>query len=492
MKHLRKIMSVLLTAIMVLAMCVPVMAENVNLSNHTFAAYQIFKGDFTSKKLTNIDWGEGVDSAALLADLQTKEEYVNCNTVTKVAEKLSELANNTDKVQEFADIVKSHLIDGKKITGTGTIELPAAGYYFIEDTTNVDGQDDAKNFSLLKVNAAGTVTPQVKTDKPILEKKVKDINDSTSNSTTGWQDSADYDIGDSIPYMLTATMGDLTYYETYSIKFIDTMTHLTLNEFAPFVVQVGDRTLNTGEYTKTWNSVTKTLEVAITDVKALGAANGTKVTVEYEATLDSDATIGSTGNPNEAKLQYSNNPNENGTGETAPDKNIVFTYKVVANKVDADGKKLAGAAFELFKKNANGQFESVGIRNATKDENGNYTLSDNAKTTFEWNGLDDGDYRIEEVVTPEGYNTIAPIEFQVTADHEIESNNPRLTRLVGGNGFTGEASTGVISSSIVNKQGSTLPETGGIGTTIFYVVGVVLMLGAGVLLITKRRMSAKH
>ena len=491
MKHLKKIMSLILTAIMVIAMCVPVMAENVNLSKHTFAAYQIFRGDFTSNKLTNIGWGNGVNSSTLLAALQEKTEYADCDTVTKVAEKLSELANNADKVQEFADIVKNHLSDNKT-TGTGSIDLPAAGYYFIEDTTSVEGKDDAKNFSLLKVNAAGTVTPEVKTDKPTLEKKVKDVNDSTPNSTTGWQDSADYDIGDSIPYMLTATMGELTNYKTYSIKFIDTMTHLTLNASAPFVVKVGDRPLGPDEYTKSWDATTKTLEVAITDVKILGAAKGTKVTVEYEATLDRDAVIGSTGNPNEAKLEYSNNPNGKGKGETAPDKNIVFTYKVVANKVDADGHALTGAAFELFKKNANEQFESVGIQNATKDQDGNYTLSDTQKTTFEWKGLDDGDYRIEEVVTPEGYNTIAPIEFTVTADHEIESDNPKLKDLVGGNGFTGTASTGVISSSIVNRLGSTLPSTGGIGTTIFYVVGVILMLGAGVLLVTKKRMSSNR
>lgn len=108
----------------------------------------------------------------------------------------------------FIELVSNHLTD-TKTSGTGSIALPAAGYYLIEDITNVQSQHDAKNLTLLKVSAAETVTPQVKTDKPTLEKKVKDTNDS-DGAITGWQDSADYDIGDTIPYQLTATMGKIS------------------------------------------------------------------------------------------------------------------------------------------------------------------------------------------------------------------------------------------------------------------------------------------
>lgn len=134
----------------------------------------------------------------------------------------------------------------------------------------------------------------------------------------------------------------------------------------------------------------------------------------------------------------------------------------------------------------------MSICNATKKNDGTYELTDNAKTSFEWNGIDDGVYKIIEVITPAGYNSINPIEFTVTATHDITSNNPELKELLGGDKFSGSVSTGTLTTAIENKSGSSLPETGGIGTTIFYVVGVVLMLGAGVLLITKRRMSAKH
>ena len=136
-------------------------------------------------------------------------------------------------------------------------------------------------------------------------KKVKDTNDTTS-VTSGWQDSADYDIGDTIPYQLTATMGDLSRYDHYYVEFVDTMTHLTYTGITS--VKVGDTTLTAEQYQATWDNTTKTLKVIITDVKAYGAVTGTAVVVEYTATLDADAVIGSAGNPNEAYLIFTNNP----------------------------------------------------------------------------------------------------------------------------------------------------------------------------------------
>lgn len=367
------------------------------------------------------------------------------------------------------------------------MNLPAAGYYLIVDTTATTGTYDAKNLSLLKVNGAGEVTPTKKTDKPTLEKKVKDINDSTG-SESDWQDSADYDIGDEIPYKLTATMGDLSNYDHYYLNFHDTMTHLTLVE-GSVEVKVGEKTLAKEQYTVTWDADNKTMDVAIMDVKAHGATTGTKVTVTYKATLDKDAVLGSTGNPNTADLEYSNNPNNTGngtakpndTGKTPEDKNIVFTYKVTVNKVKENQQPLKGAEFELSKKAKDGKWISKGKLAGTGDN----------QNVFEWKGLDDGDYKIEETTTPSGYNTIDPIKFTITAEHEIDSADPKLTSLSGGDVFTGNVTTGAVSATIVNKSGSTLPETGGIGTTVFYVIGGMLMAAAAVLLITKKRMNNK-
>jgi len=117
-------------------------------------------------------------------------------------------------------------------------------------------------------------------------------------------------------------------------------------------------------------------------------------------------------------------------------------------------------------------------------------------TTFTWCRLDDGDYKISETTTPRGYNKIADILFTITAVHVTLANNPTLTSL-SGDVTSGEAKfkasveDGSLTTDVINESGSTLPETGGIGTTIFYVLGTILLLGAGVLLITRRRMNAK-
>ena len=487
MKTMKKVLAMLVSMVMVLAFCVTGVAANVELAQHTFAAYQIFKGDLTEEnKLSNVTWGDGVQGEELLTELKKQDAFATCASAADVAKVLETYNTKSTEANAFAKTVAAHVTD-MKTTGTGKVNLPAAGYYLIVDTTATTGTYDAKNLSLLKVNRAGEVTPATKTDKPTLEKKVKDINDSTGQETD-WQDSADYDIDDEIPYKLTATMGDLSNYDHYYLNFHDTMTHLTLVE-GSVEVKVGEKTLEKNQYTVAWDAAKKTMDVAIMDVKAHGAETGTEVTVTYKATLDENAVLGSTGNPNTADLEYSNNPNNTGDGTTKPndtgktpeDKNIVFTYKVTVNKVKENQQPLEGAEFELFKKTNDENWKSKGKLAGTGV----------AKNVFEWKGLDDGDYKIVETKTPSGYNTIDPIEFTITAEHEDKADDPKLTSLSGGKLSTGDVTTGAISATIVNKSGSTLPETGGIGTTVFYVIGGMLMAAAAVLLITKKRMNNK-
>ena len=487
-KAMKKLMAALLAVAMVCAMAIPAFAT-VDITGHTFEAYQIFAGDFNADTLSNVTWGHNVTTATLLNYLKTANAaYSACTDAKDVAEVLSQ---HKDLASDFAKIAADHVTGTAMATGTGSVTLPSAGYYLIVDTTDVANKHDAKNLSLLQVSGATTVTPQVKTDIPTLEKKVKDINDSVGVKSD-WQDSADYDIGDTIPYKLTATLGKLDNYDKYYVKFVDTMEHLTYVANSASV-KIDTTELTPTQYKLTWDETSKTLEIEITDVKALGAGNGSVITVKYNATLDDTAVIGSTGNPNEAHLVFSNNPNGEGYGKTPKDKNIVFTYKVDANKVNPEGATLPGAAFELFKhvKDSSGNLTwvSKGVMNATQNPDGTYTIHDATNVTkFEWNGIDDGDYKLVEVVTPAGYNTMAELHFTVTATHSETADNPILITL-SGDAFTGDISTGILTSQIINNQGTTLPGTGGIGTTIFYVVGGGLMVAAAILLITKKRME---
>lgn len=498
MKQTRKLLSILLALAMVCALATTAFAEEANLTGHSFTAYQIFSGTQAegTEQLGNIEWGAGINSedflAALKADSTFNGAFENCDTAAKVADAMKSWTDGSAKAMAFARLAYAHkTADGISVTPGTT---PGnAGYYLIVDTTNfgADATNTVYNLALLQLTNNDTFDIAVKTDVPEVQKKVKDINDSTETALGEWKDSADHDVGDVIPFQLTATLpSDLAHYKTYKLVFHDTgCAGLTVDE-SSFEVKVGDTVLDASKYavSLTGNNFTVTID----DVIALGGTAGGTVTVEYNATLNSNAVIGSTGNPNKVYLEYSNNPNYTGdgspdTGKTPEDVVIVFTYKVVVNKVDKDKKPLAGATFTLSKYNLKeNKWDVVGAVAATevKDEAGEKVVS--YTSTFE--RIDDGKYKLEETVTPAGYNTIAPIEFTVEAGH-IDGDTPALQTLTGGDIFKGTVSTGALTGEIENNQGSTLPETGGIGTTIFYTLGGVLVMVAVVLLVTKKRMN---
>lgn len=229
-----------------------------------------------------------------------------------------------------------------------------------------------------------------------------------------------------------------------------------------------------------------------------------KLQLVYKATLNEQSVIGSAGNPNKVYLEFSNNPNGEGTGKTPEDTVIVFTYKVAANKVDGNDEKLAGAGFKLSKfDKESDSWKLVGYQNVKLDARGNpvetngrYEVANATDTSFAWNRIDDGKYKLEEVVTPAGYNTIDPVEFDVVAGHAnltlSSLSGTKTTGTVGEYTFTANAAEGSLTTNIVNQSGTVLPSTGGMGTTVFYVVGGGLMAVAVVLLVTKKRMENKR
>lgn len=493
MKKAKKILGLLLAMMMMMSVAITAMAEetysitiNNSAERHTYEAYQIFTGDLSTnedggKVLSNIVWGSGVSEAGqtALGDAAAKAETLKTEADAKAFAK--EVAPYLTTVAGSASTVT----DGKYV-----ISGLAAGYYLVKDQDgSVTGEGDAYTEYIIKV--VGNVTTNPKSDVPEVEKKVKDINDSTDDVMTDWQDSADYDIGDSIPFQLKATLADnVSSYTTYKVVFHDTLSKgLTYNNDAK--VYIGGEETNGFTITPTSNDDgTTTLTVSCDDVKALGAGNSSVITVEYTATLNNSAVLGSAGNPNEVYLEYSNNPNkseesDNETGNTPEDVVIVFTYKTIINKVDDENKPLTGAEFTLEKYNKEtDKWEAITV---VKSEDG---------TTFTFSGLDDGKYRLTETKTPAGYNTIEPIEFTITAEHDVLSDNPALTSLSGDATpgeitFTSSTTEGSLSADVVNKAGSTLPETGGMGTTIFYILGGLLVLFAVVLLVSKKRMSSE-
>lgn len=503
-KAMKKLMAALLAVAMVCAMAIPAFADGSSSTGsaattkytitapkngHTYEIYQIFTGDYDPLQpsmLANIKWGKNGTGTAGDAVEQTV-----LDALSAVASSASDKA----KLDVIENYVKLDTTPVAIVTNGSSVEV-VGGYYLIKDK---DGSlSGSEPYTTYLVSVVGHVTINPKSSAvPEFKKKLKDTNDSTGD-VSGWQDSADYDIGDYIPFRLQGTVPeDYDSYKTYYYAFHDKEEAGLTFDPSSVEVHLGDENgaiISDNYYkvaTKTSGTLSDTectFEIVFDDLKNIPSvtANST-ITVTYKSRLNENAVLGKQGNVNTAKLEYSNNPRGDGKGETPWDNVIVFTYKVVVNKIDQAGDPLEGAQFTLTKKTKNGT-------DVVKTMDVNTTL-----TQFTLSGLDDGEYTLTETVTPAHYNTISPITFTVTADHKIDwdsisTRDNVLTSLsgekkVGEITFNVDKKAGTLTTDVVNNIGTTLPGTGGIGTTIFYVIGGGLMVAAAILLITKKRME---
>lgn len=509
MKKMKKLVGILLTLAMVVVMSVTAFAADITINGtgNEYKAYKLLNATNDTTDQTKFAYTLNNKYASILKSVTGETDGA------KIVKKISESA---DSIQSFADTVYNQVkeLDADYTTTNKKFEGVDQGYYLIVETA-LAGDNDTYSLVMLDTVGSADLTVNTKEGVPTLEKKVQEKNDSTG-TITGWQDGADYDIGDDVPFKLTGTVSDkYDNYKTYAYTFHDKMSAgLTFNNDVRVVVKVINNdgietTIDASKYTVVTDGLTDggTFEVRFADLKKI-EQNGqklvkstSKITVEYTARLNEHATIGSDGNPNEARLEYSNNPYGDGKGTTPWDKVIVFAYKLVANKVDKDGNELAGAGFTLYKwnkssANPNDKYEAVGAEiKGTKDE---------PKTTFEFSGLDAGQYKLVETTVPAGYNKAEDLIFTVEATYEPTEKSPDVPVLkdlvikkengevISGENkvFTTSLTAGSATTNIVNHSGTELPSTGGMGTTILYVVGAILVIGAGILLVTKKRMNA--
>lgn len=495
MKRVKRVLALLAAFALVLAMAVPAFADGANQytisvpegSNHTYQVYQIFTGDYSSDgKLSNIKWGKNSNSRGDSVNIGDKVDENVLNQLAAVAGKPEE--EKLAVIEQYANLSENGM---DTVSESKPIKV-AAGYYLFKDTTTgISG-----NTYIAEV--VGNVLIKAKNSHvPGFEKKLKDKNDTTDNDFGGWQDVADHDIGDEIPFKLEGTVpADYAEYTSYYFAFHDEEeSGLTFNSNS-IKVYVDDAEIKTGFEVKTSTTDSCSFEVVFSNLKDINAVHaGSKIRVEYTSTLNASAVIGGDGNLNKAQLEYSNNPRDtNSKDKTVWDNVVVFTYQVVVNKYAnsvEENNKLAGAEFTLTKKLKDGTTKNIAV---VKSEGG---------VQFTFKGLDDGEYTLTETVTPEGYNTIDPITFNVSANHEITwdgtGNRNTLLKSLTGNKVTGEITfaenanvNGSLVTDIINKSGTVLPSTGGMGTTVFYVVGGGLMAVAVVLLVTKKRMENKR
>lgn len=475
---------------------------------------------------------EGCTSAADVAKVLGDATETKAVLAEKFAAAMEPIFTTADVTDDYTD-------------GKYELILPTAGYYLIKNTeipaASADKGTSYTKFILRVSETSTTVTP--KTDAPTLEKKIwhNDTTDPTIGNTAptgdGWGDVGDNQIGDTVYYYTKTSVPDMSNYDTYKYIIRDQMSAgLTMGDVTNIVyvpktagassIDIKANAVITKDDDADTTDFTETFYVSFADLKDVLKTNadGGYIYTYYTATLNKDALVSNSANAtqhndNTAYLTYSNNPNHSGsgdneTGDTPKDTVYDWTLTFNGSKVDEKNDPLTGAGFTLYA----GSGDSVSsepiklvaitdltqVNGVTADENTNYyriattadasettvteMLQSEGKTKFMILGLDDAkSYTLKETTTPATYNTGDDIVINklnttyVTAGNEMTGLTADITN-------EGVASTGVENSvQIQNKKGSTLPSTGGIGTTMFYVGGGVLVAGAGVILITKKR-----
>lgn len=547
-KAIKKLLAALLAVAMVCAMAIPAFAfeswetkEDLN-KNHDYIAFQIFKGVISSKDnpmLSGVTWGSHItnpddflkklkDAPIIGAQFHSIDatDATDAATVQKVLAVISKWHDSDDDSIAFARFVCHYLYsngaapDSDIVGGNSSITIPEAGYYLIVDTINFSNGDyyHAYNSFLLvnvpqAVQTSYNVTINHKVVKPTVEKKVYDNFDNQDGTSTGdFGSSADHAINEKFQFQLIAKLPAgrdegraYDYYDKYTVCFNDTLSEgITYDGLDSVVIESNgtpyDITNDSSKYDidisnlKSQNSFV----VKIHDVKNCVANlnDGATITVTYTAHLNDKAYVniagGSTSNINKVYLTYSNNPKDESSIGKTPESTPVYVYTYQLNNTkyhddDNPNNVLAGAGFRLYSDEACHDEDEIKLKMNDDDtysrdfstEGKGVEMISGQDGQFNVKGLDAGTYYLKETKTPDGYSACKVIPVTIKADH---SRNDQVN-LEGSN----------LTNDIVNIKagGITLPSTGGIGTTLFYVVGGGLMVAAIVLLVTKKRMENK-
>lgn len=551
MKKFKKLNAVITATLMAAALSVPmtsslsvsaatgdnsitVKAGNDKMTHSAVAAYQVFAGTYNDadSNLTITGWGDGINVTAFItaikADATIGSSFAGEITndaagAQAVADIVGKWTDNSDEANAFAKLAVANAATKSGTYSEGVISGIADGYYVMADesaATATDPTGSAFTLGLLQVVGGENVEVTTKIDYPTVVKKVQE-DDKTDDGGygAGFNDVADWDANTDVPFKIIATMpSNIDEYDHYYMNFTDTLDD-TFGNPENIVVTAGTKTLvKDTDYTITANG--NDMNIVIMDLKGvdgLTVDDKTTVTVTYTAKLNVSganlAIIGRNGQENKVKLEYSNNPNKTGdgssapddTGETPEDKVIVFTYELDITKIDGATK----ATIE------NAQFKLGNDKNqwATVNEDGYFTgwvdneasatvLKSDANGIFKVIGLDDGSYKLKELNWSEEYN-IPETAFEAVIDANTLFTQDdyanasaaliELTGSVNGKDDTGaNADDGIVAGTIENNKGTTLPSTGGIGTTLFYVGGGCVVALAGVALITKKRMNNRE
>ena len=484
MKRVKRVLALLAALALVLAMAVPAFAdENTGsitvqgaVNGESYSIYKIFDVtgyDMTTKphkityKVTD-GWASffekgnpGANYVTLDSKNQISGTTLDSSTAPEFAAAAITWAKDSD---HHINVTASETANGDSVTFTNV----ANGYYLVDTSLGALCSLDNVTGNTAKISEKNKV--------PSVEKKVKSGDDYKSSNSAK--------IGDTVEYKTTITING----SVEKVVLHDKMdAGLTFNETS-VKVKVGGADVPEANYTLqkpgTESSDPCTFEIEFKDSYIAGLETGTQIEVTYSATLNKNAVIGTTGNKNDTWLKY-------GNSGSVKSETTTYSYSFDLVKTDSDGTLLAGAKFKLYAdQDCTNEIKLVAdetnvYRVATTGETGVPYIETNANRALTIKGLKGTTaYYLKEIEAPKGYNELENAFAFAIASANISSNLSDTS-----NKWDEGKSTGI---HIINNAGTTLPSTGGMGTTVFYVVGGGLMAVAVVLLVTKKRMENKR
>ena len=478
--------------------------------------------------------------------------FYNAKTADEVAEVLAKPANHTSTVMKAVGKAATAKVSGAPVSASTepdapyTITIPAdqSGYYLVKDVESVLEGEENKDISDFILQVVGDVTVEHKGSIPTMDKTV-----SETGNTYG--DAIATGIGETHYYRIVAELpDDYRLYDTYYLEFSDMMSkELDFIEIVAVKAIIRSSgatvTISSDDYDVFRETIADTatvapggthLRVVIENLKAAEATStepnartpivltaDDAIELIYTAKVNDKALVDGNGIPNNASIIYSNNPNSEGKGESATDETNVYPINLELVKVDGKDKtvKLKDAEFILSRLHSDGveqhseyavvdsdgkvtkwahhyegddcEAENVEHAEAVEDNELGSILKTDDNGEINVKGLDTGRYDIIEIKAPDGYNKLTE-NITVTTNITIDEANDVINEMTGTTNqgsisFTPNSAT--VTLTVDNYKGDVLPSTGGIGTTLFYVLGGLLFASAAVVLITKKRMGAE-